>query len=59
MVEPIQGEAGVVVPSDGYLKGVRWTLYVKGINSIFIYYWINTEPKRHAGYGSEGTENKQ
>jgi ornithine--oxo-acid transaminase len=23
LVEPIQGEAGVVVPSDGYLKGVR------------------------------------
>lgn len=23
MVEPIQGEAGVVVPHEGYLKGVR------------------------------------
>ena len=23
MVEPIQGEAGVVVPDKGYLKGVR------------------------------------
>ena len=23
MVEPIQGEAGVVVPDDGYLEGVR------------------------------------
>lgn len=23
MVEPIQGEAGVVVPDTGYLKGVR------------------------------------
>lgn len=23
MVEPIQGEAGVVIPHEGYLKGVR------------------------------------
>jgi len=23
MVEPIQGEAGVIVPDDGYCKGIR------------------------------------
>lgn len=23
MVEPIQGEAGVILPSDGYYKGIR------------------------------------
>lgn len=23
MVEPIQGEAGIRIPSDGYLKGIR------------------------------------
>lgn len=23
MVEPIQGEAGIKIPSDGYLKGIR------------------------------------
>lgn len=23
MVEPIQGEAGIIVPDEGYLKGVR------------------------------------
>jgi ornithine--oxo-acid transaminase len=28
MVEPIQGEAGVVVPDPGYLKGVRHGLNV-------------------------------
>jgi ornithine--oxo-acid transaminase len=34
MVEPIQGEAGVVIPTDGYLKGVR-TLCDK-YNVLFI-----------------------
>jgi ornithine--oxo-acid transaminase len=34
MVEPIQGEAGVVVPDDGYLAGVR-TLCTK-YNVLFI-----------------------
>eukprot|EP01025_Chloroclados_australasicus_P000966 TRINITY_DN10315_c0_g2_i3.p2 TRINITY_DN10315_c0_g2~~TRINITY_DN10315_c0_g2_i3.p2 ORF type:complete len:304 (-),score=62.91 TRINITY_DN10315_c0_g2_i3:334-1245(-) len=34
MVEPIQGEAGVVIPSDGYLKGVR-ELCTK-YNALFI-----------------------
>jgi len=23
MVEPIQGEAGVMIPDDGYIRGVR------------------------------------
>ena len=23
MVEPIQGEAGIIIPDEGYLKGVR------------------------------------
>jgi acetylornithine/succinyldiaminopimelate/putrescine aminotransferase len=27
MVEPIQGEAGVVVPDQGYLRGVRQVPY--------------------------------
>ncbi len=31
MVEPIQGEAGVVVPSEGYLKGVRELCTAKNV----------------------------
>lgn len=34
MVEPIQGEAGVVIPTDGYLKGVRALCYK--YNVLFI-----------------------
>ena len=36
MVEPIQGEAGVVVPSAGYLKGVR-DLCTKIISMYLLY----------------------
>lgn len=35
MVEPIQGESGVNVPSDGYLKGLRAWCDEKGILLIF------------------------
>ncbi len=35
MVEPIQGEGGVNVPSDGYLKGLRAWCDEKGILLIF------------------------
>ncbi len=34
LVEPIQGEAGVVVPDDGYLKGIRTLCYE--YNVLFI-----------------------
>jgi ornithine--oxo-acid transaminase len=34
MVEPIQGEAGVVVPDEGYLKGVRELCTAK--NALFV-----------------------
>lgn len=34
MVEPIQGEAGVVIPHDGYLKGIRELCYE--YNILFI-----------------------
>ena len=35
MVEPIQGEAGVVVPDEGYLEGVR--LLCDKYNVLFIF----------------------
>ncbi|MBI9081203.1 MAG: ornithine--oxo-acid transaminase [Pseudodesulfovibrio sp.] len=35
LVEPIQGEAGVVIPPDGYLKDVRRICNEKGIVLIF------------------------
>ena len=35
MVEPIQGEAGVVVPSDGYLKGVRELCDKYNVSTIY------------------------
>lgn len=47
MVEPVQGEAGVVVPSEGYLKGVR-DLCTKH-NCLFI------ADEVQAGLGRTGT----
>jgi len=35
LVEPIQGEGGVVVPEDGYLKGLRELCDRKGILLVF------------------------
>nr|WP_321513201.1 ornithine--oxo-acid transaminase [uncultured Pseudodesulfovibrio sp.] len=35
LVEPIQGEAGVIIPPDGYLKAVRRICDEKGIVLIF------------------------
>jgi len=37
MVEPIQGEAGVVVPDDGYLKGVRQLCDKYNVRFYFFY----------------------
>lgn len=31
MLEPIQGEAGVVIPSEGYLRAVRKLCTEKGV----------------------------
>ena len=49
MVEPIQGEAGVVVPDEGYLKGVR-DLCDK-YNVLFIADEVQTGLARTGRYG--------
>lgn len=46
MVEPVQGEAGAVVPDDGYLKGVR------ALCSKYNVLWIDDEVQ--AGLGRTG-----
>jgi len=46
MCEPIQGEAGVIIPSDGYLKGVRQ------LCDKFNVLWIDDEVQ--AGMGRTG-----
>ncbi|XP_043278474.1 ornithine aminotransferase, mitochondrial-like [Venturia canescens] len=47
MVEPIQGEAGVVVPEDGYLKGVRQ------LCTKYNVLWVSDEVQ--TGLGRTGT----
>ena len=37
MVEPIQGEAGVIVPDDGYLKKVRELCTKYNVSKILSY----------------------
>ena len=46
LVEPIQGEAGVIVPDDGYLKGIR---SITSKNNIL---WIDDEIQ--TGFGRTG-----
>ncbi|XP_017780524.1 PREDICTED: ornithine aminotransferase, mitochondrial-like [Nicrophorus vespilloides] len=46
MVEPIQGEAGIIVPDDGYLKGVR------ALCTKYNVLWIDDEVQ--AGLGRTG-----
>lgn len=43
MLEPIQGEAGIVVPSPGYLKGVR------ELCTKYNVLWINDEVQTGLG----------
>ena len=39
MVEPIQGEAGVMIPDDGYLRGVRELCSKYNVSTFLQYYW--------------------
>jgi len=50
MVEPIQGEAGVVVPDPGYLQGVR-EICTKN-NVLFIADEVQTGLARTGRYAS-------
>ena len=40
MFEPIQGEAGVIVPNDGYIKAVRDICTKNNVSWCGLYTWM-------------------
>ena len=47
-MEPIQGEAGVVVPDDGYLRGVRDICTRNNVRTQCVSEWVERERERES-----------